>query len=239
MSRITFALLCAVSAACGGADEQPDERPVGDSLAVAPDSAWPGVNAGDISIRRSREIDFTRDGRNETIDVSARGPRYDSLDIALVITGADGDTLWWEDWTSLHYFKYVDINTHTPDSIARVVQAHVDTLLHDTHFSMTGGLPALLRRTTTPPEDIMREAVAYHLAELDWRRTAGLRPSQPTPPAGYSAVSASNVPADRVSNVMQELMSYPSFMYYAGGEATYAIAWSRLENAFVRIYSCC
>jgi len=28
-------------------------------------------------------------------------------------------------------------------------------------------------------------------------------------------------------------------MYYAGGEATYAIAWSNIEKAFVRIYSCC
>jgi hypothetical protein len=239
LSRITFVLLCAVLAGCGGGEEQPDGQPLEDSTAIAADSAWPGVNAGNISIQRSREIDFTRDGRNERIDVTARGPRYDSLDIALVITGADGDTLWREDWTSLHYFKYVDINTRTPDSIARVVQAHVDTLLHDSRFSMAGGLPALLRRTTTPPEDIMREALAYHLAELDWRLTAGLRPSQPTPPAGYSAVSSSNVPAERVSNVLQELASYPSFMYYAGGEATYAIAWSGLEKAFVRIYSCC
>jgi hypothetical protein len=39
--------------------------------------------------------------------------------------------------------------------------------------------------------------------------------------------------------VLAEVRTRPSFMYYAGGEATYAIAWSDRESAFVRTHSCC
>ena len=233
-------LLSGALFACGGSDEQRAQETGNDSAAeVAADTIWPQSIAEPISLRRSREIDFTRDGRDERIDVTAHGPGYDSLDIAFVIVGADGDTLWREAWKSIDYFKYDNIHANAPDSVAHIVQANVDTLLHDSRFGMMGGLPAPLRRSSTPPENSMREAIKYHLAELDWRRAVGLRPSQPTPPAGYSVINDTTVTRERADSVLREVTAHPSFMYYAGGEATYAITWSGIEQAFVRIYSCC
>jgi hypothetical protein len=31
----------------------------------------------------------------------------------------------------------------------------------------------------------------------------------------------------------------PTFTYFAGGEATYTIAWSNTKQRFVKIFSCC
>jgi hypothetical protein len=36
-----------------------------------------------------------------------------------------------------------------------------------------------------------------------------------------------------------ELRDRPSFRYFAGGEATYAVAWSPSERRFVVVYGCC
>jgi hypothetical protein len=230
----------------GGCETAPPDAMPADSTALSADSAPPVADTGwvapgneSIAVRRSRAVDLTGDGRADRVEVTAHGARYDSLDVVLTIHGADGDTLWREEWPSLLYFQYDDVNEHTPESLARVVQSHVDTLLHDSRFGMSGGLPARLRMSTTPMVDIMREAAQYHLAELDWRRQAGLRPAQPTPPAAHSVINASTVTRERVERVLDELSARPSFMYFAGGEATYAIAWSGIENAFVRIYACC
>jgi hypothetical protein len=250
-STVILALIL-VQAACGqtapGAGGNADTAAAGPDTSVpsgaGPASAdsgraadhWPA--AGPVDYRREHAVDLTADGRSETMVVTARGPAYDSLDIALTIQGPDGDTLWHEAWPSLHYFKY-DVREGKPDStVMRIVRDHVVELLASDRFNMQGGLPAVLQRAGDP-DAIMREAIHYHLAELDWRRNAGLSPAAVTPPAGFSEISTDQVAMDRVDAVLAEVRTRPSFMYYAGGEATYAIAWSDRENAFVRTHSCC
>jgi hypothetical protein len=252
MMRSTVILgVILASAACGqsapgeggntdGAEAGPDASVPGSVPAdVDSDNAtdvWPA--AGPVAYRREHSVDLTADGRVETMVVTALGPAYDSLDIALAIRGADGDTLWYEAWPSLLYFKY-DVREGKADStVMRIVSDHVQLLLERDRFNMQGGLPAVLRQSGDP-DAIMREAIHYHLAELDWRRQAGLSPATPTPPAAYSEISTERVASDRVDAVLAEVRTRPSFMYYAGGEATYAIAWSDRENAFVRTHSCC
>lgn len=209
------------------------------AVAVEADAAqeeWPAT--GPIDYRRERSIDLTGDGRAETVIASAHGPAYDSLDVAITIRGTTGDTLWHEAWPSLLYFKYEPIDGKADTTVARIVRDHVEQLLANDRFEPDGGLPAALSRGGDS-RAIMREAIHYHLAELDYRRKAGLAPAQSTPPEAYSAISVDSVPQARVDAVIEDMRTKPSFMYYAGGEATYAIAWSGLESAFVRIFSCC
>ena len=42
-----------------------------------------------------------------------------------------------------------------------------------------------------------------------------------------------------VESLVAELRDKPTFRYFAGGEATYAIAWSEEERRFVTIWACC
>jgi hypothetical protein len=241
------AVLCLLLAACAPAPRDDtsgtaedaataaDTAPAGDA-GIAPDDAWP-VD-GPVDYRRVRPLDLTGDGSVDTVIVTARGPAYDSLDIALTITGAAGDTLWREAWPSLLYFKY-DPVAGKPDSTVRaMVRDHIEQLTASDRFTMSGGLPAVLSRGGDP-DATMREAIHYHLAELDWRRAAGLSPAVATPPDAHSEITTDSVPAPRVDEVLVDVRESPTFMYYAGGEATYAIAWSEREQAFVRIYSCC
>lgn len=200
------------------------------------DSTWPAT--GPIDYRRSRSVDFTGDGEPEDVVVTARGRAYDSLDIALTITAASGDTLWREAWPSLLYFKYDPIEGKPDSTVRGIVRDHVEQLLANDRFTMRGGLPAVLSRGGNA-DAIMHEAIHYHLAELDWRREAGLAPAAPTPTRAYSEISTDSVSVARVDAVLEDVRDARSFMYFAGGEATYAIAWSDRENAFVRISSCC
>ena len=43
----------------------------------------------------------------------------------------------------------------------------------------------------------------------------------------------------RVESLVAELRDRPTFRYFAGGEATYAIAWSEEERRFVTVWACC
>lgn len=205
-------------------------------VTVAPVSEWP--DSGAVDYRRERSVDFTGDDIAETVAATAVGPSYDSLTIAITIESSRGDTLWHESWPSLLYFKYDPIEGKADTTVMRIVRDHVEDLLAPVKVTETGGLPNALRRGEVP-DDVMREAVQYHLAELDWRRANGIAPAMPTPPEAWSQIDATSVPEERVTAVLNEVRRRPSLMYHAGGEATYVIAWSESEQSFVRIYSCC
>jgi hypothetical protein len=244
MRMCLLVLLCAAAAACGR-----DAAPAAGAPAVAvpgapagpfgaePGSAdWPESGQA-VNLRRERALDFTGDGAVEVVQVTARGEEHDSLEITLVIRNAAGDTLWRDGWPSLHYFKYDRVEGKSAEEVRQIVRSHVDSLLADDRFSQRG-LPPRLRRGGDS-RAMMQEAVQYHLAELDWRGRADLRPADPTPGEAYSRIEPQHVVRERVNVVLQELEARPVFWYYAGGEAVYAIAWSERENAFVRLYSCC
>jgi hypothetical protein len=223
-----------------------DEAGPGSDQSAAPSSQgpasgaateyWPADGAAPINLRRERRVDLTENGLDERVTVTVRGPAYDALDIDLTIVSAAGDTLWMERWSSMHYFRYTPIDELADSAVVRTVQDHVDALLADDSFSASG-LPAALLHGAT--RAVLRESVTYHLAELDWRRGADLQPSDPMPPQAHSRIRVEHVAQERADVVLDEVLAGPAFMYYAGGEATYAIGWSEREHAFVRLYSCC
>jgi hypothetical protein len=218
-------------------DTAPPVAPVaGEARTMPLVEVWPGDDAAPVGVQRERSFDLTGDGIAERVRVVARGQRYDSLDIALSVETVAGDTLWLDRWNSAAYFKYRPRADMDEATAAGIVRAHVDSLLHESRFS-EHGLPAPLRRGSVA--HVPDESIAYHLAELDWRNAASLEPRDPTPPEAHDRISARPVVPERVRAVRQELEARPVFMYYAGGEATYALAWSVREHAFVRLYSCC
>ena len=242
MSRRSVLVGLALVLAAGCGDGTPDDAPPAASAAdsVAGTAADPaGGTPGDaVGYRRERSIDFTGDGRSETVIVTATGSSLDSADVALTIEGAQGDTLWFETWPTQLYFKYDAAEGKADTTVTRVIQSHLDELLADDRITMAGGLPPVLRQAGDP-DAVMREALRYHLAELDYRHRFDLMPADELQPQAYSAIDAADISTARVNAVMSELAGKPSLMYYAGGEATYVIAWSEREGAFVRIYSCC
>jgi hypothetical protein len=237
MKRTVLVLLAALaSAACerrAADDNAPDVDAVRPVATDTQGAAAPPAAA--VSLQRERNFDITGDGTAERFIVDARGPHYDSLDITLTIATAANDTLWVDRWNSAHYFKYVTRGELHDTAAARIVSAHVDSLLHDSRFGQRG-VPPLPR---APNNSAMDEAVAYHLAELDWRNGAGLEARDPTPQQAFGRIDVASVSRDRVMAVREEVRNAPSFAYYAGGEANYALAWSAREWALVRIYSCC
>jgi hypothetical protein len=236
-------LLCVAAAACGGDGARDRDASTdtvaaahgGPAAAVTGSADWP--EAGEpVNLHRERTIDLTGDGAVETVLVTARGRDYDSLDIAIVIRNAAGDTLWRDGWPSAHYFEHIVHDVKSAEEARSIVRSHVDSLLAEDRFSGRG-LPQRLRGGTT--RAMLREAVQYHLAELDWRGRADLRPSDPTPRDAYDRIEPQHVVRERVDVVLAELEARPSYWYHAGGEAVHAIAWSERENGFVRLYSCC
>lgn len=246
MKRLLLIPACGVIVLAAGACDRPssDAAIAQDSVAgpLPAESAEPireGWSEGEnIRYLRAHRVDLTGDGSDEAIIASADGASYDSLDVAITIRSAGGDTLWHEAWRSLMYFKYDPIEGKADTTVERIVRRHVEQLVAPDRITTTGGLPAELQRGGDA-QAAMREAVRYHLAEIDYRLSFDLVPSAPTPPRAFDRISATSIPPERFTVVLNELRSNPSYMYYAGGEATYVIAWSERERAFVRIYSCC
>jgi len=231
-------LSVALLSGCDAAPDSPAPEDTQPATPVVDEDAgsrvWPA--SGPIKYKRDRGFDFDGDGTGEQVSVTARGTSFDSLTIVLAITNMSRDTLWREEWHSLQYFNYDPREGKADSTVARIVMAHIDTLLTDDKFSQAGLPPQLSHGV---PRQTMLDAVHYHLAELGWRKKAGLAPAPPTPSDAHSAISVDSIPMERANAVVDELMKRPSFTYHAGGEVTYAIAWSASQKAFVRVFSCC
>jgi hypothetical protein len=218
----------------GGPAGEPS--PQHEATAVAPQHDWAAAGAGAMHVRRERQYDLTGDGQPETVLIDARGPRYEDLDITLVITNAAGDTLWVDGWRSEYYFHDDLLDDKADEEVARTVRDHVDDLLADRRFHPRGMPPGMVGGD---PSDTMRESVRYHLAELDWRRRVDLEPAEPTPPNAFDRIDPNTVAEPRAQVVIDELQQGPTYSWFAGGEASYVIGWSVREQAFVRLFACC
>jgi hypothetical protein len=192
-----------------------------------------------ITIRRNREVDLTGDRRPERFIVVATGPRYDSLDITLEIRSPDDSLLYTDAWESSFYFHYDDRSQLTDSAVENRVRAQIDSLLGTAAFR-----PGGTALTTDEPMNMegMRDAIRYDIAEEMWRRANRIPVDSSTPPAALDEVNQlarDSVSDAQVESLVAELRDRPTFRYFAGGEATYAIAWSDEERRFVTVWACC
>lgn len=219
------AVLLAISAACG----RDDGRPAADT-----------ASAPAITVRRTREVDLTGDRRPERFLVLATGSRYDSLDVTLEIRSPEDSLLYTDSWDSGFYFRYDDRSQLTDSAVEQRVRTQVDSLLGSNSFRPSGS------ELTTDDERMnregMRDAIRYDVAEEMWRRANQVPIDSSTPPTALDAIEAfarDSVSDARVESLVAELRDRPTFRYFAGGEATYAIAWSEEERRFVTVWACC
>lgn len=192
-----------------------------------------------ITIRRTREVDLTGDRRPERFIVVATGPRYDSLDVTLEIRSPEDSILYTDSWDSGFYFHYDDRSQLTDSAVEHRVRAQIDSLLGNASFRPGGTQLTTDERVN---REGMRDAIRYDIAEEMWRRANRIPIDSSTPPSALDTVNQlarDSVDDARVESLVAELRDRPTFRYFAGGEATYAIAWSDEERRFVTVWACC
>lgn len=219
------ALLLVASAAC--------DRDAG---RTASDTAAGGPG---ITIRRTREVDLTGDRRPERFVVLATGPRFDALDVTLEIRSPEDSLLYTDAWDSALYFENDDLSLLTDSVVEHRVRAQIDSVLGSTSFRPAGHQLTTDERMN---REGMHEAIRDDVAEEMWRRANQIPIDSSTPPSAAAAIDAmarDSVSDARIESLVAELRDRPTFRYFAGGEATYAIAWSDEERRFVTVWACC
>ncbi|HJR67600.1 MAG TPA: hypothetical protein VJ802_14310 [Gemmatimonadaceae bacterium] len=207
-----------------------------DAGETALDSA---VGGPAITIRRTRDVDLTGDRRAERFVVLATGSRYDSLDVTLEIRSPEDSLLYTDSWDSWLYFENDDRSLLTDSVVEHRVRAQIDSILGSTSFR-PGGIE--LTTDERLNREGMRDAIREDVAEEMWRQANRIPIDSSTPPHAGEAIYAmarDSVSDARVESLVAELRDRPTFRYFAGGEATYAIAWSEEERRFVTIWACC
>jgi hypothetical protein len=192
-----------------------------------------------ITIRRTREVDLTGDRRPERFLVLASGQRYDSLEVTLEIRSPEDSLLYTDSWDSGFYFHDDDITQLTDSVVEHRVRAQIDSILGSGSFRPGGSELTTDERIN---RDGMRDAIRSDVAEAMWRRANQVPIDSSTPPTALDAIEAfarDSMSDARVESLVAELRDRPTFRYFAGGEATYAIAWSEEERRFVTVWSCC
>ncbi len=212
-----------------GACERDAGRTASDTAAAGPS----------ITIRRAREVDLTGDRRPERFVVLATGSRYDSLDVTLEIRSPEDSLLYTDTWDSALYFENDDRSLLTDSAVEHRVRAQIDSVVGSTSFHPGGSELTTDERLN---REGMHEAIRDDVAEETWRRANQIPIDSSTPSSAAAAIDAiarDSVSDARVESLVAELRGRPTFRYFAGGEATYAIAWSEEERRFVTIWACC
>ena len=220
-----YAFLIAMSAGCGrDADQEASDTSAG----------GPG-----IAIRRTREVDLTGDRRPERFIVVASGHRYDSLEVTLEIRSPEDSVLYIDSWDSGLYFQYDDRAELTDSVVEHRVRAQIDSLLGNAAFRPGGDELTTDERMN---REGMRDAIRDDVAEEMWRQANRIPTDSSTPASAEAAIDTiahQGVSDARVESLVAELRDRPTFRYFAGGEANYAIAWSEEERRFVTVWACC
>ena len=219
------ALLIVISAGC--------DR---DARQAASDSAPAGPG---ITIRRAREVDLTGDRRPERFVVLATGNRYDSLEVTLEIRSPEDSLLYIDSWDSGLYFEHDDRSQLTDSAVEHRVRAQIDSVLGNAAFRPGGDELTTDERMN---REGMRDAIRDDVAEAMWRQANRIPIDSSTPASAEAAIDTiahQSVSDARVESLVAELRDRPTFRYFAGGEANYAIAWSEEERRFVTVWACC
>ena len=191
-----------------------------------------------------RRVDFAGNGRPFTVSVDARGPAPDSLAVRVRIER--DDTTWSAvRWSSVMYGRYDDAAaTPTADSVGRRVDAQLARLLADSAFQPVRAL----QRGASNEMQLLRETLAFDVAEARVRAARGLVPADTLPVGALDAVyarldsartSGDAADAARVAALAIELRDRLAWRFFQGGEHTTAVAWSAAERRFAVVYSCC
>ena len=251
------ASLALLAAACGGGDRTGDSAaaaPRADSAASPAPAAAPSapavargrwtnpclrvtedaaaVGRDTVCFRDERSWDAAGDGHPFTIAVEGRGPRQDSMNVVLRITR--GDTVFHRaTFNTVMYGRY-DAAPAAADSARRRTEHQLGRLLADSAFRPT----AELLGGAGDRDRAFRDVVAFDVSVAEERRRRRLGPTARLPESVRQSPKPTTDTA-RVRALATELRDRPAFRYFAGGEATYAVAWSPTERRFVVVYSCC
>lgn len=215
------------------------------ALSVVPaiiPSAFTVIN-GEKTLDARRGFDLTGDGRPETITIHVHGPLADSADVILSIQSTNGDTLYATAWNTRLYFIYTPRKGMTADSADEVVVSLLRRVLEDSAF-VADGLPARMRQAAIPSggketSGIDRDAIRYDLKENAVRVSHALPRTAPLRGAMLDEMQNAAVRDAAIDSLASELKGMSTFTYFAGGEVTNTIAWSRAKHRFVRVFSCC
>jgi hypothetical protein len=226
-----------VVACSSGHDAQPNETSARVGTQVQSSNAETNTGAAQpsaqVSWHATRSYDLTGDGAPEQLDVSARGPSYDSLDIILTIRQGDGKVLYVDRWNANRYFFYDHRDGKADSTVQRIVVGHLQRLLRDSAFAV----PPL----TGHQAEVDTNTVRYDIAEHEVRARNGLADTVMFPPTFYDSVERvlRTIPTTQIERVAQDVRNKPRFTYFAGGEVTSRLAWSAILGRFVRVFSCC
>lgn len=238
----TSATAALVLVACTSSSRDDAAAPRADTSAPAPSAAAPiptpppgpsnSTSGHSVAFHRERTADLANDGNPFTITVDADGPAPDSMQVRLRIS-RDGAVLYRADWPTILYGVY-DAKPVSRDSLERRTRARLADLLSDRAFVNV----ATLTRGASSPDRTLAEAIGFDVAVDAARKARGLTPADSLP-TDIAQSPPPSTDSTRIRALVAELKSAPAFRYFAGGEATYTIAWSAREKRFVVVFACC
>ncbi|MGI8617497.1 MAG: hypothetical protein ACR2L6_00200 [Gemmatimonadaceae bacterium] len=232
---LVVALAVGSGAACGG--EEPATPAVAGSSATGTAT---GAVAGGSDLRwrneTYRELDGDEENAERLVATVSKGP-LDSTMVRLEIRTSKDRILYRHEWPAVAYMKY-DAPGSAMDSAAvlRATELQLSQLFSDSAFIIGSQAP---RYSGKSEPDL--DAIRYDVAEHEYRVAKSLKIWAPLPANAHDEINtlARAVPLARIQAIAAETRPMPAFWYYAGGEETYAIAWSTSEKRMVRIAACC
>lgn len=249
---IALLLLAGVTGACAGGEDRASGQLPGDSASAAdsaaqsnssasvpplvvPDTFSSAPDAGGSIYTARRAYDLTKDDRPETLALTVTGPRPDSARVDLLILGVSGDTLYHDKWHTTSYFQYEYRNTFTDSAAdARVLQ-HIRRVLSDSAFRAQ---PSQFTRSEMD-RGMARDAMRYDMKEQAVREKHGVGRAGDLTTAQYQELEAVPVAEATLDSLAATLRTMPTFMYHAGGETSYEVAFSPAHGRFIRVFACC
>ncbi len=218
--------------ACAG-KEKPVEHQQGSltesgGKITIPDTAFENAK---VKWSDRKDHDLTGDGNSELLSVRAFGPAYDSLLVVFEIQGPDGRLLYRDRWSSERYFAYDYRAGKADTTVSRIVLGHLNRLLSDS---------SLIAASEKGPRGMIDTmAIRYDLAESQVRKEHQLEDTSTLSTAMFNEIEEVVPRVGEVGRIADEVKPLPRFIYFAGGELTYTLAWSESLQRFIRVFSCC
>ena len=194
--------------------------------------------------RSSTEADLTGDGVADALRLEASGPSPFDLVVSFSIW-SEGREVYQASWDGGGYFNDPELDTPTDSSRYAWVRGHLDSFFDSSAFVV---LPPSAVNAESPagPTDPDNDPVELISGQLlmtlltDSLTAAGVDSSSVVRSAREIAYRSGRVHPeaqgiwDRMT--AEELLT---FSFFAGGESTRRIAWSRVARRFFTVWACC